>query len=160
MEIPAAYRAFRVVKNQSDPVADYSKMPADLAEATLLFYRTGQFPCAEKCRVSIDRYYYYFDIGLNSCCNDYVDRVLEILRDGPTANRKIDLGTACVCWRCGFVGIPKNRDEIGTQTEELSSTNTLATCRECGELEDTNLVICKQPDGTIIPWMETDNMGP
>ncbi len=133
--VPPAYRCFKVVKNQSDPPADYARMPKDLCDAVALFTMTGQSACAEKCR---------------SC----VDSILEILQRGPEGNKNVNIGSACVCWRCGFVGIPKNAADIGLQTTEVSTSASLCVCSACGEFEDTNPVCGKQPDGTVIPWIE------
>lgn len=68
-----------------------------------------------------------------------------ILSLGPDGTKSQSLGTAAVCWGCGYVGLPKNPD---------AGENAIAQCSGCGSNEQTNYVKVKQPQGTVIPWME------
>lgn len=140
MEIPSVFRSFVVVKNRSDDPAD-PRMPRDMADAVSLFVMTGQMGCAEKSRFC-------------------VESTLAILGQGPDGKRNVNVGTAAVCWRCGFVGIPKNADVIGSQTGDTSTVAALCVCSGCGEHEDTNPICGKQPDGSIIPWIEFSHVEP
>lgn len=141
MEIPGLFSCFKVIKNQTDAPADFERMPKDLADAMSLFVMTGQTGCAEKCK---------------AC----VESTLKILGEGPDGKRNVNVGTAAICWRCGFVGVPKNANVIGSQTDDISSVNVPCVCSSCGEHEDTNPVCGKQPDGSIIPWIEFSHADP
>jgi hypothetical protein len=141
MEIPGAYRSFKVIRNHSDAPADYDKMPKNIGDAVTLFHMTGQEDCAVKCRGCLD-----------SC--------LKILGEGPDGKRNVNVGTAAVCWRCGFVGIPKNAEIIGNQDGDISTVSVNCICGQCGEHEDTNAICGKQPDGSIIPWIEFSHVEP
>ena len=131
------YRNFKVLKNKNEEPADVEKMPKDIGEAMVLFHMTGQEASATRCR-------------------ECIDAVLKILGEGPDGKRNVNIGTAAICWRCGFVGIPKNVAEIGRQVADgdVSTTEVHSVCGQCGEVEDTNTVCGKQPDGSVIPWIE------
>jgi ribosomal protein L40E len=126
---------FKIVRNQRDSVQDCLRMPKDLVESVALFMMTGQLELAERCR---------------SC----VDKVLLVYSDGPSVHRTISVGTASLCWRCGYAGLPKNVDSIGQQLEEVSTINFNCICAHCGETEDTNPIRVMQPDGTVLPWLQ------
>ncbi|CAM9486653.1 unnamed protein product [Ectocarpus fasciculatus] len=141
MEIPAVFRSFKVVRNQSDSPADCERMPKDVADAISLFLMTAQQGCAEKTR---------------SC----IETTLKILGEGPDGKRNVNVGTAAICWRCGYVGIPKNAELIGSQTADISTVSALCVCTQCDEAEDTNPICGKQPDGSVIPWIEFSHVEP
>lgn len=133
--IPAAYRMLKVVRNQRDSPEDCAKMPKDLVEAVVLFVMTGQSELAERCR---------------SCA----DKALLIYSEGPSVHRTVSIGTASICWRCGFVGLPNNVEAVGQQLDEVSSISFSCICANCGETEDTNPIRVIQPDGSLLPWMQ------
>ena len=58
---------------------------------------------------------------------------LQILEKGP-GTESVSMGTACVCWECGYVGLPKN----------MKACNTKHTvnghCGACGETDRTNFI--------------------
>jgi hypothetical protein len=71
-----------------------------------------------------------------------VETFKKILENGPDGKQTNGLGQAILCFNCGFVGLPKGGD-IGME------------CSSCREEEQTNKIIVKQPDGTIVPWIES-----
>ena len=75
------------------------------------------------------------------------DAFLELVRKGPDGTSSQSMGRAAVCWQCGYVGLPKNADAGGR-------SDAVAQCGGCGCDDQTNYVKCKQPDGSVVPWME------
>ena len=70
-----------------------------------------------------------------------VEQFKRILKEGPDGKQTNGMGQAIVCFNCGFVALPKGGD-VGME------------CANCGEKEQTNKVVCKQKDGSIVPWIE------
>lgn len=75
------------------------------------------------------------------------DKILS-LYEGPP-KESIRMGQACVCWICGFVGIPKDYDE---------SRRNPGPCANCNTTDQINWVTIKRPDGSVLPWMEASAM--
>ena len=73
--------------------------------------------------------------------HECVERFKRILKEGPDGKQTNGMGQAIVCFNCGFVALPKGGD-VGME------------CANCGEKEHTNKVVCKQGDGSIVPWIE------
>ena len=72
---------------------------------------------------------------------------LAILREGPDGKGTNGMGQAAVCWECGHVGLPTNT--------EACARGENARCGGCDSEEQTNMVKVTQPDGTIVPWIES-----
>ena len=70
-----------------------------------------------------------------------VEQFKRILKEGPDGKQTNGMGQAIVCFNCGFVALPKGGD-VGME------------CANCGEKEQTNKVVCKQKDHSIVPWIE------
>jgi len=70
-----------------------------------------------------------------------VEQFKTILKEGPDGKQTNGMGQAIVCFNCGFVALPKGGD-VGME------------CANCGEKEQTNKVVCKQKDHSIVPWIE------
>jgi predicted RNA-binding Zn-ribbon protein involved in translation (DUF1610 family) len=70
-----------------------------------------------------------------------VEQFKTILKEGPDGKQTNGMGQAIVCFNCGFVALPKGGD-VGME------------CANCGEKEQTNKVVCKQKDGSIVPFIE------
>jgi hypothetical protein len=73
--------------------------------------------------------------------HECVEQFKRILKEGPDGKQTNGMGQAIVCFNCGFVALPKGGD-VGME------------CANCGEKEQTNKVVCKQKDGSIVPWIE------
>ena len=73
---------------------------------------------------------------------------MALVAKGPDGTSSQSMGRAAVCWQCGYVGLPKNADLGG------KGSAVAAKCGVCESDEQTNYVQCKQPDGSIVPWME------
>ena len=128
-EVFDAYTAFKI-EPRDDEVND-PNIPKNVKEAIELFRVTNKVAEAERC---ID--------GINS--------VLETLRKGPDGKTPVLIGMkSCICWDCGFIGLPKNYATI-----EENSLSGEGVCSFCSLNERTNLVRGEQPDGSMIPWIE------
>ena len=104
-------------------------MPKNIAEAIALFRSVNQTSNAEKVGDSMERY-------------------LKLLANGPDGKTKVSIGKGCICWSCGYLGLPANADAAE------GDTFVAAKCRVCGLDNDTNYVQGTQPDGTTIPFIE------
>lgn len=124
LEIDRKYAAFKV-EPKKDEVGD-PNFPPHLHAAFELFCMTRNFALAKR---------------LKQC----TDAFLEILSKGPDGTSSQSMGRAAVCWGCGYVGLPKNAD---------AGKNSVAECSGCTSDEQTNYVQVKQPDGSVVPWME------
>jgi hypothetical protein len=89
-----------------------------------------------------------------------VETFCTLLESGPPVNA-VSMGVACVCWTCGHCGLPLNVAETTkaapatASKEELSKVSIAARCSKCGSDLQTNLIRVTQPDGTMIPWIES-----
>jgi hypothetical protein len=82
---------------------------------------------------------------------------LGILSAGPDGKSKISVGKAVICWSCGYCGIPSNIDELTDKSKsDESVANMSAKCTGCGDDHETNYVQLIQPDGSVIPWIDSD----
>ena len=73
-------------------------------------------------------------------------KLLEILEAGPSGRASQRVGRGCVCWSCGFVGLPTNQcDEQALEPPGV--------CASCGKF-DTNFVRVVNADGATVPWIE------
>ncbi|KAK3252461.1 hypothetical protein CYMTET_38238 [Cymbomonas tetramitiformis] len=127
LEIDKKYASFRVLP-KPDEVND-KNFPPHLHAAAQLFMMTGMIPQVKQMKLDVDRF-------------------METLQAGPDGKSSFALGTACVCWQCGHVGLPSNADEVG---EKLLLSGI---CRKCKSDEQTNYVKLTQADGTAVPWLE------
>jgi hypothetical protein len=89
-----------------------------------------------------------------------VETFCVLLESGPPVEA-ISMGVANVCWNCGHVGLPSNVAEITkaapatASREELSKAGVVAVCSKCNNNTQTNLIRVTQPDGSMIPWIES-----
>ena len=148
MEIPSAFRAFCIEPKDEEEERDQA-MPRECAHAMFVFMKSG------------------INAGENAKrCMQCINQALEMLVAGPDGQAKLNIGQACICWGCGHVGIPKNYDDL-LKIAATTKTNTngipdtlfkrmppMAICNNCGGPDMTNWVIPKQPDGSIIPWIQ------
>jgi hypothetical protein len=126
LEISSKYSSISVVPNGDE--GNDPNFPRNLHNAAELFLKLGMVPNA-------------------GMLKNTTDKVLEMYEKDPTTSVK--LGQGCVCWQCGFCGIPKDYDE---------SRKTPGPCFNCNEKNQINWVAVKRPDGSNVPWIEASAM--
>lgn len=126
VEIRREFSALKVMPKAGE--AEDKNFPPHLHAAVELFCFAGRPDNARKCANAVNAY-------------------LAILREGPDGKGTNGMGQAAVCWECGHVGLPSNT--------EACSKGEHAKCGGCGSEEQTNMVKVTQPDGTIVPWIES-----
>jgi hypothetical protein len=127
LEISSKYSSISVVPNGDE--GNDPNFPRNLHNAAELFLKLGMVPNA-------------------GMLKNTTDKVLEMYEKDPTTSVK--LGQGCVCWQCGFCGIPKDYDE---------SRKTPGPCFNCNEENQINWVAIKRPDGSSTPWIEASMNG-
>ena len=131
VEIRREFSALKVIPKAGE--AEDKNFPPHLHAAVELFCFAGRPDNARKCANAVNAY-------------------LAILREGPDGKGTNGMGQAAVCWECGHVGLPSNT--------EACSKGEHAKCGGCGSEEQTNMVKVTQPDGTIVPWIESKTPPP
>ena len=133
-EIKASFANIKVLPKKGEE--NEGNFPRNLHNACELFVMTNQHGSALRC---------------SSCINKY----LNLLATDPDGTSKNAIGRACVCWVCGYLGIPKNSHE----TPESGYTGgSLPKCKNCGEQEQTNWVKPLDKNGKEIPFMELSDV--
>ena len=125
IEIKREFSTLKVVP-KADEAGDRN-FPPHLHAAVELFCFAKRPDCARRCAERVNTY-------------------LEILRAGPDGKGTNGMGQAAVCWECGHVGLPRNRERCAEGAD--------AQCGGCGGDAQTNMVRVAQPDGTVVPWIE------
>lgn len=120
--IPQTFLLFHIIPKENE--RNDENMPRNLFSAISLFYATNNINLANK-------------------CIDCINSTLNLLSTGPDGKTEIKIGNPCICWDCGYVGIPENENNEG-----------LYKCNNCKLDDQTNLVEGIQPDGSKIPWIE------
>jgi len=140
VDVPAAYGAFEVFPRDAEEEGD-ERMPKTVGHAYLVMVQTGSAESAERCRNCMDRY-------------------LQILAAGPSGSLIVNVGQACLCWACGFIGLPQNADELDDQADEpvKKKMPPLAICKQCKSGEKTNYIIGKSGED-FLPFLEA-SQGP
>ena len=149
--IPKTFTAFTIAPKDEEEKKD-ERMPRECAHAMFVFVKSGinNHDNARRCKQCISE-------------------TLEMLQQGPDGATKLNIGQAVICWGCGHVGIPTNYDDIlrtvGKSEDQpvqmFESMPPLAICEHCSGENMTNWVIPKQPDGSILPWIQRDrNLAP
>ena len=126
IEIRREFSALKVMPKAGE--AEDKNFPPHLHAAVELFCFAGRPDNARKCANAVNAY-------------------LAILREGPDGKGTNGMGQAAVCWECGHVGLPTNT--------EACARGENARCGGCDSEEQTNMVKVTQPDGTIVPWIES-----
>jgi hypothetical protein len=126
LEISPKYSTIGVIPNGDE--GNDANFPRNLHNAAELFLKLGMVPNAVKLK-------------------DGTDKLLEMYEGDPKLS--VMLGQGCVCWSCGYCGIPKDYDE---------SRTTPGPCFNCNETNQINWVSIKHPDGHSLPWIESSAM--
>ena len=141
-QIPAAYGAFEIFARDEEEQAD-EKMPKTVGHALLLLMASGESESTARCR-------------------DCMDKYLQILAAGPSGSLTVNVGQACLCWGCGFVGIPSNTDALEAEATDdpvRKKMPPFAVCKHCGSDDKTNFIIGKSGDSPL-PFIETSSPAP
>jgi hypothetical protein len=88
-----------------------------------------------------------------SKCAYCLNRTLKLFADGPNGNQKVSVGQGIICWNCGTCALPANMSEFPASKND-GLMPPFAKCAGCGECEETNFLEIRQPDGTVVPFIE------
>lgn len=140
VDIPSQYGAFDILARDVTEEGD-AKMPKTVGHGLLLLTQTGESAAADMLRLCMDRY-------------------LALLAAGPSGSLIVNVGQACLCWDCGFIGLPGNSDELEATAEaegqvrsRMPEAGPHAQCRHCSRADRTNYIIGRQADGPL-PFLE------
>eukprot|EP00232_Nephroselmis_pyriformis_P018644 CAMPEP_0182881028 /NCGR_PEP_ID=MMETSP0034_2-20130328/16928_1 /TAXON_ID=156128 /ORGANISM="Nephroselmis pyriformis, Strain CCMP717" /LENGTH=161 /DNA_ID=CAMNT_0025014041 /DNA_START=11 /DNA_END=492 /DNA_ORIENTATION=- len=126
LEVSKQFASFHILAKADE--REDKNFPPHLHAAFQLFCMTGNLGQAAQVKKDVD--------------------ALLLILSSPPDGKPTSMGTACVCWGCGRVGLPRNADAVG------ESLAVAGQCAGCGEDDQTNFVQLKQPDGTVVPWIE------
>ena len=120
--IPRTFLLYKIIPKTTE--INDKNIPKTIFDAISLFYSTNNLERANK-------------------CSNCLTSTLTLLSNGPDGKTEIKIGTPCICWECGYLGIPESEKE-----------NEIYQCNNCKLEDHTNLVEGIQPDGSKIPWIE------
>jgi hypothetical protein len=128
-----------VVHPKSDEVND-ANMPRNLHNAAELFLRVGMVDNAERVK-------------------ETTGRMLDMYQCNPDGRTNVKIGQGCVCWSCGFCGLPKGGGESSAAPSPGGKKNKLpktppGPCGNCGETEQINYVRVTRKGMDDLPWIE------
>eukprot|EP00563_Minutocellus_polymorphus_P010612 CAMPEP_0181071566 /NCGR_PEP_ID=MMETSP1070-20121207/28108_1 /TAXON_ID=265543 /ORGANISM="Minutocellus polymorphus, Strain NH13" /LENGTH=199 /DNA_ID=CAMNT_0023152567 /DNA_START=15 /DNA_END=614 /DNA_ORIENTATION=+ len=130
-----------VVVPKPDEVND-SNMPRNLHNAAELFLRVGMVENAERVK-------------------DTTGRMLDMYADNPDGTTNVKIGQGCVCWTCGFCGLPKGGGDskVAPPSSAAGKKNKIpktspGPCGNCGETDQTNYVRVTRKGMDDLPWIE------
>ena len=126
-----------VVVPKSDEVND-ANVPRNLHNAAELFLGVGVVENAERVK-------------------DNTGRMLDMCSDNPDGKTNVKIGQGCVCWSCGFCGLPKGGGESkvapGGKKNNMPKTPP-GPCGNCGETDQINYVRVTRKGMDDLPWIE------
>ena len=128
LEISQKFASIQVVPNGNE--GHDENFPRNLHNAAELFLRLGMVPQAVKLK-------------------ETTDQTLELYQNDPVG---VKLGRGCVCWNCGYCGIPRDyQDDDSKETPP-------GPCKECGNVGQINWLRVTQASGDDLPWIELSAM--
>lgn len=137
LEITPQYATIQVIPKE-DEIND-KNFPRNLHNAAELFLRVGMLKNVET---------------LKGC----TDKMMSLYADNPDGTTGVRLGEACICWNCGYCGLPKGFQEGSISTNSKTKRKTRSgPCNGCGEVDQVNWVRVtskKEKDITEMPWIE------
>lgn len=135
VSIPAVYSNFQVAPREDEK--EDANFPKTIAEAMILFHRVGKPDMAESLQQGMEQ-------------------MLLVLSQGPDGKSEIEIGSGCICFECGHVGLPKNNSEACNSkgNDATPSPDFPFVCKKCLSSNSINLIMGRQPDGSILPWIE------
>ena len=131
MDIPSSYGCLVIVKKLGEE--SDNNMPSNLIEACIVFKGTGEIASLDKCKMCIDK-------------------LFQVLSNGPDGKSKINIGFGSLCWDCGHAGIPIF-DDNNVEPEDHNLQTLSPKCKLCMS-SNVNMIRCVQPDGSSFPWIE------
>ena len=83
--------------------------------------------------------------------------LFEWYEKGPDGRTTLSMGRGCICWNCGYVGLPKNADVV-----HKTNVTPAGVCGNCGENDQTNFVrpTKNSKDDEEMPWMQLKAKAP
>lgn len=153
LKISPQYASFNVVPKQGEE--NDGNFPRNLHNAAELFLRVGMVVHAEK---------------LKEC----TDATIYLYAENPDGKTGVRIGKACVCWNCGYCGLPKgtefskqndSRSQLEARTRTIKkkknkkkeNTTPPGPCWSCNESDQINWIqVTQKKDKKIIevPWIE------
>lgn len=125
LEVSQKYATLHLVPNGNE--GKDPNFPHNLHNVAELFLKLGMVPQAVKLK-------------------DAVDALLERYQANPDGKSGVRLGQACVCFTCGYCGIPPDYSE---------TNKTPGPCAECQAANQLNWVRVTQPNSKeCLPWIE------
>ena len=89
--------------------------------------------------------------------HDATEKLFDWYEQGPDGRTTLSFGRGCICWNCGYAGLPKN-------AEDVHKTNVVPAgiCGNCGENDQTNFLRPTKPGGVDeeMPWMQLKAKAP
>ena len=128
LQFDERFAAYKVEPNDEEEAVS-PNFPRSLHNAAELFVHLGHRESAAR---------------LHGC----VSRAMATLEAGPDGKSGQKVGRACVCWGCGYVGLPKNAAQCSEKAPKPAGV-----CAGCGESAQTNFVRLVQ-SGKTLPWIE------
>jgi hypothetical protein len=83
-------------------------------------------------------------------CANCINKYLGLIAANPDGTSKNNMGRACICWNCGYVGLPEN----AAHTPKSGVRGVLPLCKNCKQDDETNWVKPLNSKKKEIPWME------
>lgn len=132
LEVSQKYATISVVPNGNEGLD--ANFPRNLHNSAELFLKLAMVPQAVKLK-------------------ETTDKLLEMYEGKPKTS--IQLGQGCICWKCGYCGIPKD------YTEDASKDlKPPGPCFHCNETDQINWVAIRHPTDPQqnLPWIELSAM--
>lgn len=137
LQVSPQYATIHILPAPGSSEANDPKFPHHLHNAAELFLTLGMVPQA---------------VQLKDC----VDALLERYATNPDGRLGVRLGQACICWQCGYCGIPQDYS-----TEEDNASKPPGPCAKCQETQQIHWVRVTTPQkGDYLPWIEEAAMTP
>ncbi|CAB9518448.1 expressed unknown protein [Seminavis robusta] len=134
MEVSPKYATIQIQPNIGSSEGNDPNFPRNLHNAVELFLKCGLVPNG---------------VRLKDC----TDKLLEIYAKDPSSN--IRLGRGCICWKCGYCGIPKDYSESNNNN---NNNQPPGPCVHCHETQQINWVRVTHPTNGELPWIERANV--
>jgi hypothetical protein len=137
LKISPQYATISVVPKEDGEKND-KNFPRNLHNAAELFLRVGMVNSAEK---------------LKQCA----DMMIGLYSENPDGKSGVRLGKACVCWSCGYCGLPKDFQEDHGNNGMKKKNTPPGPCFSCNEINQVNWIRVTQKQGkkiTEMPWIE------
>ncbi len=129
------------VTPKEDGEGNDRNFPRNLHNAAELFLRVGMVDNAER---------------LKECG----DKLISLYEDNPDGKTGIRVGQACVCWSCGYCGLPKGYQNLYGNNNKQKEIIKFppGPCFNCNETDQINWLQVTEKQGKKvieIPWIET-----